>query len=84
MPLTDLTALARARVDRALRAKNRRLLFPQGYHERVVRCHQCGRRGFVRNVPRWHTVAEHTCPGPWTLAGFTEITAPYNSHLAHR
>jgi hypothetical protein len=53
-------------------ATRRRLMFPYGYIQRVLRCHQCGRKGFARDIPRWHTETRHTCPGPWALAGFTE------------
>jgi hypothetical protein len=72
MPLTFLGGKRAARVERATRLRD--LFFPDGYTERVVRCHACGRRGTVRDAGRWHTVAEHTCPGPWIRAGFTEIT----------
>jgi len=80
MPITDLGT---KRLARARHAVRRRTMFPFGYTERVLRCRDCGRKGMVRNVPRWNTQVEHTCPGPWTLGGFTEIAAPYNSHLPH-
>ena len=69
-----IASLGDKRLARAIRAGRRRALFPHGYIERVVRCTDCGRKGSVRDVPHWHTEARHTCPGPWTLAGFTEAT----------
>lgn len=81
MPLTYLGA---NRAQRSARAARLRALFPDGYSERIVRCHHCGRKGSIRRTDRWTTQVKHRCPGPWTLAGFTEIAAPYNSHLTHR
>jgi hypothetical protein len=67
-----LTLPGEKRIAWSMRAARRRAMFPYGYIERVLRCGDCGRKGMVRSIPRWNTVAVHTCPGPWTLGGFTE------------
>jgi hypothetical protein len=69
-----LATLADKRARRAAHAAHRRALFPFGYVERVVFCRSCKRRGTVRDIPHWDTIARHHCPGPWTIGGFVENT----------
>jgi hypothetical protein len=73
-----LTPEGQRRIDRA-----RRLLrkFPGGFTEVPLHCRQCGRKGTRRSVPAWRTVATHTCPGPWTLAGYQEVLGSLSARL---
>lgn len=68
MPLTESAEKRIARARRLLRK------FPQGYTERIVRCHDCGIKATVRSVPGWHTAVAHDHHGSWRIAGFQETT----------